>query len=88
MKVIATYTFEFYPDTSDLDDTVIDKKGLAEDLTEKELQYMINDGEITAKDFDYKVVDDHNDHKIPNYPIYMLKEDAYKNFNPNICFKY
>lgn len=61
MKVKATYTFEFEPDTSDI---INNKKDIAEDLTRYELDDMLSRRQITSEDFDFEVIDDHNDHNI------------------------
>jgi hypothetical protein len=31
-----------------------------------ELKYMLEHGDVTVEDFDFKVIDDHDDHKLPD----------------------
>lgn len=61
MKVKATYIFEFEPDTSAVKEN---KELFSKEVTKGELTYMLNQRQITADDFDYEVIDDHNDHDI------------------------
>lgn len=62
MLVKAIYEFE--PDTSDIDDRFVDKKGISEDWAKEELKDMLKKGEITVEDFDFTVIDDGNDHPL------------------------
>lgn len=64
MLVKAVYEFEFEPDTSDIDDRFVDKKGISEEWAKEELQDMLKKGEITVEDFDFTVIDDGNDHPL------------------------
>lgn len=66
MKVESKYVFHFYPDTSDLDPKFVNVKGAAKDMAAAELAYMLEHGDITVEDFDFKVIDDHDDHKLPD----------------------
>lgn len=66
MKVESKFVFRFYPDTSDLDPEFVDVKGAAKDMAAAELAYMLAHGDITVDDFDFKVIDDHDDHKLPD----------------------
>lgn len=67
MRVKATYVFDFEPDTSDLNPEFVDIKGLAEDLAKNELESMLKYNEITTEDFDFEVIDDHDDHRLPDW---------------------
>ena len=53
MKVKAIWEFEV--DTEDFDGKHVDIKGLAKDLTRKEMIYLLQNQEISAEDFTYKV---------------------------------
>lgn len=64
MVVTATFTFNFEPDTSDIDEVISDKKAFAIDLAEREIDYMLKNKEIDYDDFVYEVKDDNDDHKI------------------------
>lgn len=64
MVVTATFTFNFEPDTSDIDEVIFDKKAFAIDLTQREIDYMLKNKEIDYDDFAYEVKDDNDDHKI------------------------
>lgn len=64
MLVKATYTFEFEPDTSDIDEKFVDKKGIARDLTEREIDYELKHNLISANAFNYEVIDDGDDHPL------------------------
>lgn len=55
MKVKAIWEFE--TDMEDFDPKHVDIKGLAKDLTQRELDYLIKYGEIQADDFSYEVED-------------------------------
>ncbi len=54
MKVRATWEFEV--DTDDIDPKFVDVTGLAKDLTQQELAFMIEHGLLSADDFEYSVV--------------------------------
>lgn len=90
MKVKAKYEFEFLPDTSDLDENNVDKKGLAEEFTKLEIQDMLDKKQISAEDFEFDIEDDNDDHALPEFndeiaiesPIYQLHEDPYKAASP------
>lgn len=64
MVVTATFTFNFEPDTSDIDEVISDKKAFAIDLTQREIDYMLKNRQIDYDDFVYEVEDDNDDHKI------------------------
>lgn len=64
MLVKAVYKFEFEPDTSDIDDRFVDKKGISEEWAKEELKDMLKKGKITVEDFDFTVIDDGNDHPL------------------------
>lgn len=64
MLVTATFTFNFEPDTSDIDEVISDKKAFAIDLTQREIDYMLKNKQIDYDDFVYEVKDDNDDHKI------------------------
>ena len=64
MVVTATFTFNFEPDTSDIDEVISDKKAFAIDLTQREIDYMLKNKQIDYDDFVYEVKDDNDDHKI------------------------
>lgn len=53
MKVKATWEFEV--DVSDLDPKFVDVPGFAIDCAKRELGYLMEDGEISADDFDFVV---------------------------------
>lgn len=69
MLVKAVYEFNFEPDTSDIDERFVDKKGISEEWAKEELKYMLNNGKITVEDFDFTVMDDGNDHPLPDDAI-------------------
>ena len=54
MKIKATWEFDV--DTSDFDPKFIDILGLAKDLTQKELAYLLERGLLDAADFEYSAV--------------------------------
>lgn len=56
MLVRAVYEFEFDVDVSDFDADSVNIVGLAEDLTRFEVQSMLDGGEITGDDFEYRVL--------------------------------
>lgn len=58
MLVKAVYEFEFDADVSDFDADSVDIVGLAEELTRREVQSMLDGGEIMASDFEYRVLVD------------------------------
>ena len=64
MVVTATFTFNFEPDTSDIDKAISDKKAFAIDITQREIDYMLKNKQIDYDDFVYEVKDDNDDHKI------------------------
>ena len=53
MKVKAIWEFEV--DTEDFDEEFVDIKGLAKDLTQREMEYLLEHKEILADDFSYEV---------------------------------
>ena len=53
MKVRAVWEFEV--DIEDLDEKFVDIKGLAQDLTQREMADMLQRQSISAEDFTYEV---------------------------------
>lgn len=53
--LLVRAVWEFEVDTEDLDESFVDVKGLAKDLTARELQYLLDHKEITAEDFSYEL---------------------------------
>lgn len=53
MKVKAIWEFEV--DANDFDPKFVDIKGLAEDLTKRELKHLLQNRDLQADDFDYEV---------------------------------
>ena len=53
LTVRAIWKFEV--DTEDLDEEFIDIKGLAKDLTKREMEYLLEHKEISADEFSYEV---------------------------------
>lgn len=53
--MIVKATWEFDVDTSDLDPGFIDIPGFAKDATMRELAYLLENKEIAAEDFEYRV---------------------------------
>ena len=53
MKVRAIWEFEV--DIEDLDEEFVDIKGLAKDLTQREMEYLLQNQEIEADDFSYEI---------------------------------
>lgn len=53
MTVKAVWEFE--ADVSDIDKNSVNVPGLAQDLAKRELAFLLNSGELSAEDFDYKV---------------------------------
>lgn len=53
--MIVQAIWEFDVDTADFDPKHIDVKGLALDLTKRELECVLSKNEITADDFIYKI---------------------------------
>lgn len=62
MKVRLIWEFE--PDTSDIDEEFVDKKGIAEDLAKQEMASLLHDGIVSVDDFEREVIDDGDDHKL------------------------
>ena len=56
MKVKVIW--EFDADVSDFDEKHVDAKGLAKDLTQQELDYLLKNNELSIEDFAYEVVED------------------------------
>lgn len=55
MIVKAVYVFEFDVDTSEMNPKFIDIDGISKELTRRELDRMIIDGEIDSSDFDITI---------------------------------
>ena len=53
MKVKAIWEFEV--DTEDFSDEFVDVKRLAKDLTQREMENLLHNQEISAEDFSYEV---------------------------------
>ena len=53
MKVKAIWEFEV--DTEDFLEEFVDIKGLAKDLTQREMENLLQNNEISAQDFTYEV---------------------------------
>ena len=53
MKVKAIWEFEV--DTEDFLEEFVDIKGLAKDLTQREMENLLKNQEISAEDFSYEV---------------------------------
>ena len=53
MKVKAIWEFEV--DTEDFMEEFVDIKGLAKDLTQREMENLLQNQEISAEDFSYEV---------------------------------
>ena len=53
MKVKAIWEFEV--DTEDFSGEFVDVKGLAKDLTQKEMENLLQNQEIAAEDFSYEL---------------------------------
>ena len=53
MKVKAILGFEI--DVEDFDEKFVDIKGLARDLTQKEIESQLQNNEVSAEDFIYEV---------------------------------
>ena len=60
MKVKAIWEFEV--DTEDLMEEFVDIKGLAKDLTQREIEYLLENKEISAEDFSYELETENNLH--------------------------
>lgn len=56
MKVRAIWEFDV--DTEDFDPKYVDIPGLAKELTERELEYNLQNGLVKASDFEYEVVEE------------------------------
>lgn len=55
MKVKATWEFEV--DVSDLDPKFVDVPGFAIELTKREVDSLLEAGELSAEDFEYTVAE-------------------------------
>lgn len=60
MIVIAKWYFE--PDTSLIEEN---KEGFAEEFAKSELDFLIKHNELDVEDFTYEVINDGDDHEIP-----------------------
>ena len=76
MKVRAIWEFEV--DIEDLDEEFVDIKGLAKDLTQREMKYLLEHKEISAEDFSYEIVEKNNDIKTIWITVY---KDTIKQHN-------
>ena len=50
--------WEFEVDVEDFDESFVDVKGLAKDLTQRELEYRLQHQDMSAEDFMYELEDD------------------------------
>ena len=57
IDMIVKAIWEFDVDTEGLDEKFIDIKGLAKDLTQREMKYLLEHNKITDEDFVYTVED-------------------------------
>ena len=58
MKIKAIWEFEV--DTEDFSEEFVDVKGLAKDLTQKEMENLLQKQEISAEDFSYELETENN----------------------------
>lgn len=79
MKVRAIWEFE--ADVEEFDPEFIDVKGLAEDSTKRELQYLINHGKLSADDFNYEVG---KENQTVSFEIEHYNGDTYLGFEAKI----
>lgn len=68
--------WEFDSDVEDLDPKQVDVQGLAKDLAQRELDYLIKHGEIQAEDFDYEVDNDDEIKCSKLWTLFVLDFDA------------
>ena len=69
MKVKAIWEFEV--DTEDFSGEFVDVKGLAKDLTQKEMENLLQNQEIAAEDFSYKL---ETEKQFTDDELYMLSD--------------
>lgn len=56
--MIVKAIWEFDVDTEDFDSKFVDIKGLAKDLTKREMENLLQNQELSAEDFSYESEDD------------------------------
>ena len=54
--MLVRVVWEFEAEVEEFDDKFVDKEGLAKDLTKREVEWMLQDGQFSADDFEYSVV--------------------------------
>lgn len=69
MKVKAIWEFEV--DTEDFSEEFVDVKGLAKDLTQREMGNLLQNQKISAEDFSYKL---ENEKQFTDDELYMLSD--------------
>ena len=69
MKVKAIWEFEV--DTEDFSEEFVDIKGLAKDLTQREMGNLLQNQEIAAEDFSYEL---ENEKQFTDDELYMLSD--------------
>lgn len=53
-NMIVRAIWEFDVDDSEMDEKCVDIKGLCEDLTQREVDYLLKHNELNAEDFQYE----------------------------------
>lgn len=69
MRVKAIWEFEV--DIDDLDEEFVDIKGLAKDLTQREMEYLLSHQKISERDFSYEL---ENEKQFTDDELYMLSD--------------
>ena len=69
LKVKAIWEFEV--DTEDFSEEFVDVKGLAKDLTRREMENLLQNQEIAAEDFSYEL---ENEKQFTDDELYMLSD--------------
>ena len=69
LKVKAIWEFEV--DTEDFSEEFVDVKGLAKDLTRREMENLLQNQEITTEDFSYEL---ENEKQFTDDELYMLSD--------------
>ena len=67
MKVKAIWEFEV--DTEDFSDEFVDVEGLVKDLTQREMENLLQNQEIASEDFSYEL---ENENQFTDEDLYML----------------
>ena len=63
MKAKATFVFEFEPNTSYLSPELLKCPDINEYMAENAFEYILDNDDIEADDFDFEIIDDHNEPK-------------------------